>query len=165
MEIVWVSESRINWPKYLEFCKTSNNGYPTRTLDNSSLKFNEPLTYALTLNELTGRTEEPMRTIRNGHLFLEAINISILVDEINKGWYASISKIDLSNQLYLLYGTLRKWKDTIRTNLIFKEDEEQVRRTLFGTLLLEFEAHGYGLIWDSYAKTMLPDGTFILEEK
>lgn len=165
MKITWVSDTRINWTDYMATCIKESGQSPTRGIDASHVRFNEALTYALTLNEMTGKSDEPMSTIRRGDLFLEAISVSMLVKNINISWHATITKVDLLNHLYLLQGNLAQWKYTIRGNLTSRKDTEQARRILFDLLLLEFEKHEYGLIWDSYSKEMLPDGTFILREK
>lgn len=168
MIIDLIGLTRIDWPKYMGFCSEVYNTTPTRELDSSKLKFNEQLAFPLTLNELAGASVEPIKTIRNGGLYLETIS-AVFISKLEEGevfpLFGCVDKFDLPNHGILLSGTIRQWKDTVVTNLSFKNDEHLMRRKFFGRILGIFEAHDFRLVWDNYAKERLSDSTIILKEK
>lgn len=165
MRIDLIGFTHIDWAKYMAFCNEVYHITPTRQLDASKLKFNEQLTFPLTLNEIIGLQDEPTRIIRGGSLYLDTITILFMVEGIDFEWYGSIKKFDLPNQSALLVGTLREWKETLVTNLFFKDDYNLKRRKFFNQILGVFESYDFRLIWDNYSRERLPDGTIILREK
>jgi len=165
MRIELIGFTNIDWTKYMSFCKEKLGEAPTRNLDASKLRFNEQLTFALTLNEIAGRTSEPFKTIRDGNLNLDAISIVFIASEIEFEWYGSIKKVDLLNQISLLSGTLREWKDTIVSNLSLDSDNEKHRRIFFMLVLSIFEEHDFKAVWGNYSRVNLEDGTVCLKEK
>jgi len=165
MRIDLIGFTHIDWAKYLGFCKEVYGKIPTRGIDSSALKFNEQLTFPLTLNEIMGMKDEPIRCIRGGGLYMDTVSILFMANSLDFDWYGSIRKFDLPNQTALLIGTLREWKDTVITNLFFKDDYNKKRRQFFNQILGVFESYDFRLVWDNYARVSQPDGTITLEEK
>ena len=165
MRIDLIGFTHIDWAKYMAFCQEIYGKIPTRTIDASPLKFNEQLTFPLTLNELMEHGTEPVKAIRGGGLYMDTISVLFIANSMDFQWYGTVKKFDLPNQTALLVGTLREWKDTVVTNLFFKGDYEIQRRKFFNQVLGVFESYDFRLVWDNYARKRLPDGTVILEEK
>ena len=165
MRVELIGATHLEWAKYVSFCKEELGEAPTRSLDTSKLKFNEQLTFALTLNEIAGRVAEPFKTIRDGSLNLDAISIVFVSSGINFEWYGSIKKVDLLNQISLLSGTLREWKDTVVSNLSLDARNEKHRRIFFMRVLSIFEEYDFKAVWSNYGRNILEDGTLCLKEK
>lgn len=165
MRIELIGVTTIDWNKYISFCMENGASAPTRNLDSCKYKFNEQLAFVLTLQELINPNFEPIKTIRQGTTHLDTLSFIFITDSVNFPWFGCIRKFDLQNHICLLSGTLREWKDTIVTNLSFLEGVHKIRRQFFATLLYTFEQNGYHLVWDSYSKELLEDGSLVLKEK
>jgi len=165
MRIDLIGFTHLDWPKYISFCKDTTGDTPTRTLDQTKMVFNEQLSFALSLNELAGRKYEPIKTIRDGNLNLDASSVILIAERIDFEWYGSIKKFDLLNQISLLVGTIREWKDTVVSNMGLTSDYEKNRREFFRIVLGIFEAYEFKLLWENYRRVKLEDGTWCLKEK
>jgi len=163
MDIICLTKTQINWTDYISMCKHINGHAPTRQLDKSNIKLIEELALISSLSELSGKDHTPVSSIEKSQVFMVCISLSFLIFNIETEICGSLKHFELSNQTILLSGTLRDWLDTIVFNLT--PQQNKIQRELFGRILIFLEDNGYKLVFNSYSKNMLKDGTFTLERK
>jgi len=163
MDIIPIGSTHIDWQAYMSFCKEVNGHSPTRKLDQSDTKLIEQLAFVVSLSELANKDHTPVNALKNCQVFMDYISLSFIFYKSNLDSHGNLHKFEFLNQIILLSGTLREWKDTIIVSLIPQAKKEH--REAYGKVLLYMEINGYRLLFNNYKKIMQEDGTFILENK
>jgi len=153
MQVHLLGMTRFDWNTFL--AETGKNIAPTN--------YNEQLTFILALHNMAMCNTTPAVDLRYVSTFLDTVSVVFMTDTEPKNWVMAVRCMSFPNDKYILFGTLRDWREAIIFNLHERALFEQ--REYFGTIMLEFERHKFGPLWALYSKQVLKDKTFILKEK
>jgi hypothetical protein len=155
----------VNWEIFIKMSQDILGFSPTRGLDEAKMDMKVPASYLACLDF----ENNPRYNLLHPNSTYSHVSMSFILqtDGYTLGEIASITEFSIIskssktyNYLVILTGTVGVWLRAIITgcqNQISKDT-----RIIFNACMEYFENAGFGPLWSSYQKQILPDGTFIL---
>ncbi len=167
--IISITQSEVNWNRYLQSAKQLLKRSVTSILDENRLSPDNLGSFVVTLGEIFTEETNPNEIIAHGNTLLEHVSLgflcvlsdSLLLD-IMECTNLSISSIesDVRNvRIVMVSGNLLIWQQSIINALTGLAQDEY--RSLFNEFMKEFEKRKLSALWNDYYKKE----TLLLEKK
>lgn len=169
-KILPLAMTQVEWNTYIEFCKDLLGYSPTRGLDDSGIKIENPVSYLATLS----LDNKPLQNLRQGYItdrvfehvsfsFISEMDVNDLVETISYLGLSILQSRTKKNYLVILTGNMKQWRSAIIIGCSLSRSFGV--RVYLNKCYLFFERAGFKEVWSKYDKQTLSDTSFILKER
>jgi hypothetical protein len=171
MTIIPVTQTIVDWTKFVSTINEMTDRSPTRLLDQSNLAVGDSFSFVSSVAFFCSELGPFEGTKYSPNVFKHLL-YGFLID-FSKDQYLDVLRetelicsdnyeSDDDEKIILVSGNLLQWKNAI---VIFSSEHWNKKiRTIFNALYVFFLQKNLGIMFESYAQKQLEGGTFILRE-